>query len=96
MYSIAFGFTPGTIISGAAAAFTVYVNDLQNLGTYMGQGLAIASFAALIGPPTNGVLIDKYGGFSEVTIYSGIMTLVGGLLALFSKVATPQGMLGKV
>ena len=96
VYSIAFGFSSGTIISGSAAAFSVCPKDPRDIGTYMGMALAISSLAALIGPPVNGVLVDTYGGFSQLSIFSGIMCLAGGFTALVSKAATPQGLLGKI
>jgi len=96
LYSVAFGFSSGTIISGGSAAFTVCPKDPRDIGTYLGMGLAVSSLAALIGPPVNGVLVDRYGGFFEVSIFSGVMCLAGGCTALVSKAATPQGILGKI
>ncbi|KAF2477301.1 monocarboxylate permease-like protein [Lindgomyces ingoldianus] len=96
IYSIVVGFFSGTIISGASAAFSRCAVDPRDLGTYMGMGMAVASLAALIGPPVNGVLVHRYGGFLQVSIFSGIMCLVGGFAALVSKMATPQGILGKI
>lgn len=96
VYSIAFGFSSGMIISGAATAFSVCPKDPRDIGTYSGMGMAVSSLAALIGPPVNGALVDRYGGFSQVSIFSGIMCLVGGCTALVSKAATPQGILGNV
>jgi MFS family permease len=96
LYSIAFGFSSGTIVSGGSAAFTVCPKDPRDIGTYLGMGLAVGSLAALIGPPVNGVLVDRYGGFLEVFIFSGVMCLAGGCTALASKAATPQGILGKI
>jgi len=96
LYSVAFGFSSGTIISGGSAAFTVCPKDPRDIGTYLGMGLAVSSLAALIGPPVNGVLMDRYGGFFEVSIFSGVMCLAGGCTALVSKAATPQGILGKI
>jgi MFS family permease len=95
LYSVAFGFSSGTIISGGSAAFSVCPKDPRDIGTYLGMGLAISSLAALIGPPVNGVLVDRYGGFLEVSIFSGVMCLVGGCTALVSKAATPHGILGR-
>ncbi|KAI0181777.1 MFS general substrate transporter [Hypoxylon sp. FL1284] len=96
VYSIAIGFATGTVISGGSAAFTECPRDPRDLGTYIGMGVGFSSFAALIGPPVNGVLISKYGGFSEVSIFSGVMVLVGGFIALGAKAATPKGLLGRV
>jgi len=95
VYSLAFGFSSGTIVSGASAAFTLCVVDLRNVGTYIGMGMAVGSLASLIGPPVNGVLVARQGGFFEVSMFSGAMCLVGGCAALATKAATPQGILGK-
>lgn len=96
VYAVFFGFWSGTIISGAAAAFSVCVEDARDLGTYMGMGLGVGAIAALIGPPINGALVDRYGGFLQVSIFSGVMCIAGGFIALASKFATPQGIFGKV
>ncbi|RFN43756.1 riboflavin transporter mch5 [Fusarium flagelliforme] len=96
VYAAAFGFTSGTIISGASAAFGLVVKDPRDSGAYMGTGLAISSFAALIGPPVNGALVDRYGGFFEVSVFSGVMCLFGGCLAVCAKLKTAEGILGKV
>ena len=96
VYSAFFGFVSGTIISSASAAISLCTNDPRNLGTYMGMGMGLSAFAVLIGPPINGALIDRYGGFQQVSIFSGVVSAVGGLIALASKTVTPEGILGKV
>ncbi|KAH6886287.1 major facilitator superfamily domain-containing protein [Thelonectria olida] len=95
VYSVVFGFTSGTIISGSAAAFAKIPRDPRDMGTYTGMGMAVGSLAALIGPPINGVLIDKYGGFLQVSIFSGIMCLVGGFVVLVSKVTSTGGIMAR-
>ncbi|KAI2783948.1 MFS general substrate transporter [Daldinia loculata] len=96
VYSIAIGFSTGTVISGASAAFTEVPKDPRDIGTYLGMGMSLGSFAALIGLPVNGVFISKYGGYSEVSIFSGVMVLVGGVIALATKATTPKGLLGRI
>ncbi|KAK0616146.1 monocarboxylate transporter [Immersiella caudata] len=96
VYSVAFGFSSGTIISGASAALTICADDPRNLGTYLGMGMAIGSVAALIGPPINGVLVERYAGFLQVSIFSGIVCLVGAVVVFVSKAFTAQGLLGRV
>lgn len=96
VYSLAIGFTTGMIISAGSAAFTECPKDPRDLGTYIGMGMGLSSFAALIGPPVNGVLLTEYEGFLEVSMFSGTMVLVGGIIALFTKSATPKGLLGRV
>ncbi|KAH7213374.1 major facilitator superfamily domain-containing protein [Fusarium redolens] len=94
VYALVFGFCSGTIISGVSAAFTLVSKDPRNNGTYMGMGLAVSSFAALIGPPVNGVLVSKYGGFFQVSVFSGVMCLFGGCLAAVAKMWTEKGIFG--
>ncbi|KAK3312849.1 major facilitator superfamily domain-containing protein [Apodospora peruviana] len=96
VYSVVFGFTSGTIISGGSAAFTRCPRDPKDIGTYIGMGMGVGSIAILIGPPINGVLIDRYGGFLQVSVFSGVMCLVGGFVAFGAKAVTPQGILGRV
>lgn len=96
VYSIAVGFTSGTIISGGTAALTICVDNPQEFGTYMGMAMGFASFAALIGPPVNGALINHYHGFAEMSYFSGSMTVVGGCIALAAKAVTPQGIFGRI
>ncbi|PWY87549.1 MFS general substrate transporter [Aspergillus heteromorphus CBS 117.55] len=95
VYSIAFGFCSGTIVSGASAAFAMCIKDARDSGTFMGMGMGLSSFAALIGPPVNGALFDKYGGFLQASILSGVVCLVGGCVALATKATTSRGILGR-
>lgn len=96
VYSAFFGFISGTIISSASAAISLCTDDPRNMGTYMGMGMGISAFAVLVGPPVNGAFIDRYGGFEQVAIFSGVMSFVGGLIVLVGKMATKEGLLGKV
>ena len=90
-----FGFCSGAIISGGSAAVTLCTDDPKNLGTYMGVGMAFASFSALLGPPVSGAMLDKYGRFDEVTYFAGAMTMVGAIVACFAKSYSPKGLFGK-
>ena len=96
VYSIFFGFSSGTIISGASAALSICTEDLQSLGTYMGMGMALSASASLVGPPVSGAMLDKYGGFLEATIFSGVICLFGGFLVFATKVTTKEGIFGRV
>lgn len=96
VYSIMFGFWSGTIISGASAALTVCTKDPRDVGTYIGMGLFLAAFGCLVGPPINGVLLDRYGGFFQVSMFSGTLTVFGGFVALAAKTATDGGILGRM
>ncbi|KAL2812916.1 major facilitator superfamily domain-containing protein [Aspergillus cavernicola] len=96
VYSVVFGFCSGTIISGGSAAITQCPRNPQEFGTYLGMGIALVGCAALIGPPVSGALVDRYGEFLELSIFSGVMCLVGGFIALFSKTTTDEGLFGRV
>lgn len=96
VYSVFIGFFSGTIISGGTAALSILPKSSRDIGTYMGMGTAIAGFGGLIGPPVNGVMVDKYGGFFEVSMLSGAMCVVGGLIVFSSKLLTKEGLLGRV
>ncbi|KAK9786728.1 putative Major facilitator superfamily (MFS) profile domain-containing protein [Seiridium cardinale] len=94
-YAVIFGFWSGTIISGASAAITLCVKDPREVGTYLGMGIFIAAFGTLIGPPINGALVDKYMGFFQVSMFSGALTVFGGLLAIAAKAVTAEGLMGR-
>lgn len=95
LYAVAFGFVSGTIISGASAAISLFAKDARDVGTYMGMGMALASFGVLVGPPVNGAFVRTYGNFLEVSVFSGAMCLFGGILALSVKPMMSQGILGR-
>jgi MFS family permease len=96
VYASFFGFVSGTIISSASAAISICTNDPRNMGTFMGMGMGLSAFAVLVGPPVNGALIHRYGGFQQVSIFSGVISAAGGFIVLGSKMVTPEGILGKV
>lgn len=61
----------------------------------MGMGMGIASLSALVGPPVSGALVSHYGSFSQMSIFAGVMCVVGGFIALGAKAFTPQGVFGR-
>ena len=96
VYAVVFGFSSGTIISGASTALASCVEDARNIGTYTGMGLAIGGLGFLIGPPVNGAFVSHYGGFFQASMFSGAMCIFGGCIAIVTKTVTPQGLLGRV
>ncbi|PVH75807.1 MFS general substrate transporter [Cadophora sp. DSE1049] len=90
-----YGFCSGAIISGMAVCLAQITPDAREIGTYMGMGMAVISIAALIGPPIDGALARKYGGFDEVAIFSGVMVLAGGFGVMVVKFFNPKGILSK-
>lgn len=93
--SILLGFCSGAIASGASVAFTLCPDDPKNMGTYMGVGMALAAGAAIAGPPTSGALLDKYGGFDQVSWFAGVTTLFGAMIAIAAKSQSKMGLFGR-
>lgn len=96
VYACFSGFVSGTIISSAGAAISLCTSDPRNIGTYMGQGLGLCAFAVLVGPPVDGAFFSHYGGFTQVAIFGGVASVLGGVLVLASKSYTKEGLFGKV
>ena len=96
VFSIAFGFASGAIISGASIVLTQCTKDPREVGTYMGQGIAVGSLSVLVALPVAGVFVRTYGGFDEVSIFCGAMTIVGVLFVAGAKATTEAGVLGKM
>ncbi|CAD6454327.1 5265c8df-1c99-438b-a585-f04aab271371 [Sclerotinia trifoliorum] len=85
VFAAIYGFCSGAIVSLVTVCFTTIPKNPQNIGTYMGMGMAVIGFAALIGPPINGALVDHYHSFNQVADFSGVMVLVGGIFVLVIK-----------
>jgi MFS family permease len=50
----------------------------------------------LYGHPIDGAFLSRYGGFNEVSIFSGIMTVAGSVAAFLAKATTEKGLFGTV
>lgn len=96
VYAIVVGFASGTIISGGTAALSMCTKDLRDVGAYLGIGMFFASLGLLVGPPINGVFIKDYGGFFEVSMFSGATGVVGGAIAIMAKTFAPEGLWGMI
>lgn len=95
VYAAFFGFTSGAIVSGGSVVFTLCPKSPQDIGTYMGMGIAVSSIAVLTGPPINGALLEKLGSFDALAIFSGAVGVLGTLLACWAKFYTGGGALGR-
>ncbi|KAL5340201.1 major facilitator superfamily domain-containing protein [Aspergillus crustosus] len=96
IFSVVFGFWSGTIVSGGSAALTLCPRSPQEVGTYLGMGVGLVGAAALIGPPVSGALVDRYEGFLELALFSGVVCIGGGAVALGAKGVTDEGLFGRV
>jgi hypothetical protein len=65
------------------------------VGTYLGQALAVASLAVLAGDPANGAPLREYRTFDSVAYLSGSTCMLGAVLVLVVKVWAKEGLLGR-
>ncbi|KAF5869999.1 putative monocarboxylate permease-like protein [Botrytis fragariae] len=86
VFAAIYGFCSGAIVSLVTLCLAMVPENPQNIGTYMGMGMFVTAFAALIGPPINGALVEHYHSFDQVADFSGVVVLVGGLFVLVIKV----------
>lgn len=56
----------------------------SDIGTYVGQGLAICSFGALGSIPINGALIRNYG-YLEASMFSGAAITAGLICQIIAR-----------
>lgn len=91
-YAAFFGLGSGTIMSGAAASLSRCADDPSEVGTYMGMGMAVAGVGALIGPPINGAIVQATGGYFAVCMFSGAITVAGGIFAFTIKITDKNGL----
>ena len=86
-FAALYGLSSGAIVSMFSACLAQVPSDPRNIGTYMGMGMFISSIATLIGPPINGAILSRYGSFDQVSDFTGVVTIVGGLIVLLVKTA---------
>ncbi|KAE8356054.1 major facilitator superfamily domain-containing protein [Aspergillus coremiiformis] len=80
IFSLAYGFTSGAILS-LQQACAAQVGTPPTIGLTMGTVMAATSFSAMAGIPISGELASGYG-YLALSIYSGVSLLIGsGLLA---------------
>ncbi|KAH8802923.1 monocarboxylate permease-like protein [Xylogone sp. PMI_703] len=91
-----YGFSSGAVVSLLPVCFAQIPKNPQDIGTYMGMGMFCVSFASLVGPPINGALVTHYKGYTQSSIFSGVMILTGGFIILLLKYITGKGFFVKV
>lgn len=79
----------GCSAAGLQALFPATLADLTldptRLGSRMGWGFSIASFATLIGPPLGGLLVQTHGGnYLYAQIFAGLAVVCGTLIILLA------------
>ena len=94
-FSALYGFFSGAIISLMSFSLMSVTKNPQNIGTYMGMGMAVVSLATLIGPPINGALVSKHDSFKQAQDLSGSFVIAGALTILVAKKLKGGGMLSR-
>lgn len=95
VFSVLYGFFSGAIVSLMTFALASCPTNPQDIGTYMGMGMALVSVAVLVGPPANGALVTKYHGFNESLDMSGVFVVAGASVVLVAKYVSGKGMIAK-
>lgn len=95
LFSALYGFCSGAVASLLTLNLAHVPKNPRDIGTYMGQGMAIVAIGALIGPPSNGALVTRYGQFDQSYNMSGTFVVAGGLIVLLVKTASKQKLLSK-
>ncbi|KAL3463633.1 putative monocarboxylate transporter [Aspergillus heterothallicus] len=79
-----FGFFSGAAFSLYSPTVAQVCPNTSDIGTYIGQGLAICSFGALGGTPINGALIRNYG-YLEASMFSAAMVTAGLICQIIAR-----------
>lgn len=95
VFTALFGFFSGAIISGMAVGMASVPKDPRNIGTYLGMGMGFAACAALVGPPSSGAMVNHYHSFEQVSIFSGVVCLVGAVLVIPAKLTAGHALFSK-
>ena len=95
VFAALYGFTSGAIVSLMSVNLAQIPKNPSDIGTYMGQGMAVVAIGALIGPPANGALVARFGGFDQSLIMSGVFVVAGGLFVIVAKMAANKGIFTK-
>jgi MFS family permease len=95
VFSALYGFSSGAIVSLISVCLAQIPKNPGDIGTYMGQGMAVVAIGALIGPPSNGALLSRYHSFDRPLIMSGVFVIVGALMVIVAKRTSKKGLFSK-
>ena len=86
VFTILYGFASGCVFSIIPAMIAKISPDMRTLGVRTGSLYAISATGVLIGSPIAGVIVSGNGnGFLGLTLFSGILLVVGALFVVFSR-----------
>ncbi|TGO83060.1 hypothetical protein BPOR_0709g00060 [Botrytis porri] len=93
MFSLAYGFTLGVIISLQGVCAAKLVSPTQ-YGIAIGFVMTVLSIAGLVGSPTNGKILHVWGHIG-ISLFSEIMMLLGALVFLSARLKLNSQLLAK-
>lgn len=86
VFTILYGFASGCIFSIIPALIAKISPDIRKLGIRTGSLYAVSATGVLIGSPIAGVITSRKGnGFLGLTLFSGILLMVGTLFVVLSR-----------
>nr|A0A411PQP0.1 RecName: Full=Agnestins efflux protein AgnL12; AltName: Full=Agnestins biosynthesis cluster protein L12 [Paecilomyces divaricatus]QBG38876.1 MFS transporter [Paecilomyces divaricatus] len=93
VFSLAYGLASGAVISlqGPCAAQTV---QREQFGVAMGVVMTFLSIAGLVGTPINGQILIPYG-YLGLSLFSGLVMLLGSVFILLARLKIKTGLLVK-
>ncbi|RDW80164.1 hypothetical protein BP6252_04802 [Coleophoma cylindrospora] len=95
-FAVFFGLTNAAVQGIFMGSMTSLTKDLSKIGTRVGMALSILAFAALIGPPIAGQLIQvDNGSFLYTQLFGGSTTILGTALLVAARVSETGWVLKK-
>lgn len=85
VFAILYGFFSGGVVSLMSPCIAQASPSPDQIGTHLGMSMAVIGIAGLTGTPICGALLDKYGGYTQPAIFSGVMVLVGVALVVMAR-----------
>ncbi|KAI9827424.1 MAG: hypothetical protein M1819_006965 [Sarea resinae] len=82
VFAALYGLPSGSIVAMLPTVVALVTPEPNQIGTYIGMALGVASIAGLVGTPITGALISHYGGYDQALIFSGVVMIFGASLIL--------------
>lgn len=85
VFAVLYGYFSGGIVSLMSPCIAQASPSPDQIGTHLGMSMAVVGIAGLTGTPICGALLEKYGGYTQPAIFSGVMVLVGVAFAVVAR-----------
>ncbi|RMD39161.1 hypothetical protein DV735_g5968, partial [Chaetothyriales sp. CBS 134920] len=87
LFALLYGFFSGGFVSLPAVAITTLTDDMEKLGTRLGQCFFVSAFGLLCGTPVSGAILDSSGGWLGVQLFSGFSILLATAFMVTARVS---------